>query len=95
MNKQDYQNSIKEQKVIIKSANERINELRGQYIQQNKPCEKGDLVEIVLKSGRKVKGEAFSFGILQDKNVHVTAYKQGTQLKYISTPNISVTVLAN
>ena len=93
MDKQEYKNRVEEQKAIIKTANERINELRDQFIEYNKPCSEGDAVEIVLKSGRKAKGEAVSFGILQDKNVHVTAYRSNSTIKYISVPNQSVTKL--
>lgn len=92
MNKAQYQKSVDDQKAIIKLANEAINELRNQFIEANKPCEKGEMVEIVLASGRKVSGEAVSFGILQDKEVHITAYKDGAKIKYISVPNKSVVV---
>ncbi len=93
MEKQEYKNRVEEQKSIIKTANERIADLRTQFIENNKPCNKGDNIEIVLNSGRKVKGEAYDFGILHDKNVHVISYKSNSKTKYISVPNQSVTVL--
>jgi len=77
----------------IKYLNEKKETLRKYYINKSKPCELEDDIEIVLTSGRKVTGKAKAFGILSDKNVHVTAYKNGAKTMYISTPNQSVNLL--
>ena len=77
----------------IKYLNEKKETLKRYYISKSKQCDLNDVVEIVLTSGRKVIGEVKSFGILSDKNVHVTSYKTKGGVKYISTPNKSVTIL--
>lgn len=66
---------------------------RQKYIDFNAPCSIGDEVMITLASGRKVQGICSEFGILKDKNVHITAYKIGSKQMYITVPNLNVDVL--
>lgn len=66
---------------------------RQKYIDFNAPCSIGDEVIITLASGRKVQGICTEFGILKDKNVHITAYKIGSKQMYITVPNLNVDVL--
>ena len=66
---------------------------RQKYIDFNAPCSIGDEVMITLASGRKVQGICSEFGILKDKNVHITAYKIGSKQMYITVPNLNVYVL--
>lgn len=66
---------------------------RQKYIDFNAPCSIGDEVIITLASGRKVQGICSEFGILKDKNVHITAYKIGSKQMYITVPNLNVDVL--
>lgn len=93
MTTEEYLNHLENCKTIIKAQNEKIERLKSAYITKNQPCQVGQEVEIVLASGRIAKGTAHTFGILQDKKVYVTAYKDGT-VKYISTPYKSITVLS-
>ena len=38
------------------------------------------------RDGKVCCGTVKSFGILKDKMVHVTSYKEGSNVKYITTP---------
>lgn len=67
-----------------------LSELRSEYIDANKPYEKGQKVEIVLASGRKVRGTIESFSIFFDGNVYVDCYRDNYLRKYISTPYQSI-----
>lgn len=85
---------------LIKDAKKKIDEQIFQtsqaFISSNKPCDIGDYVEITLRSGKKVKGEAASFGILRDENknpvVCITSYKD-TKTHYITVPHKNVVKL--
>lgn len=85
---------------VIKEAKKEMEkhmiDLTQCFISKNKPCEIGDMVEITLRSGKKVKGNAVSFGILRDENklpvVCITSYKD-TKTHYITVPHKKVTVL--
>jgi uncharacterized protein Veg len=90
MNKEQYLAELETTKGIEKQCLDRRKALREAYIQANKPCNIGDMVEITLNSGRKAIGEAHEFGILQDKGVYITAYRDPankTKLRYISAPH--------
>jgi hypothetical protein len=93
MEREEFLSERKLLNIEIKYLNEKKETLRKHYISKSKPCELDDYVEIVLTSGRKVTGKAKVFGILSDKNVHVTAYKKGAKTMYISTPNQSVNLI--
>lgn len=81
----------------IAEQRKKIDELqavtRQKYIDFNAPCSIGDEVMITLASGRKVQGICSEFGILKDKNVHITAYKIASKQMYITVPNLNVDVL--
>lgn len=89
-----------EQIELIKEAKKKIDDRMSRthqtFISSNKPCSVGDMVEITLRSGKKVKGEAVSFGILRDENknpvVCITSYKD-TKMHYITVPHKSVVKL--
>jgi hypothetical protein len=96
MTKDKYLHEMEVIKAMEKDCLDRRNALREAYIQANKPCNIDDLVEITLGSGRKAKGNVHEFGILQDKGVYITAYRDPsskTKLKYISTPHGKVIIL--
>ena len=90
MNSKKYNLEQKKLNEAIKLIEIQKKELRLRYIEFNKPCNIGDEIEIILYSGRKVKGTCVQFGILSDKQVYVTCYKDKTN-KYISTPYKSLT----
>ena len=91
MEKEEYLKQLEQLKQESQSIAEKMSKLKEAYIGSNKPCEVDDLVEIVLQSGRKVKGEAKTFGILSDGNVHVISYKATEGgMKYITVPTQSV-----
>jgi hypothetical protein len=91
--KENYLEDLERTKQRIKELEDLKQGLKDQYIEENKPCKIGDYVNIVLNSGRKVKGEVVSFGILKDGNVHVTHYKDGSKNLYITSPNLSIEVI--
>ena len=90
MNKETYRKRVEKLRKEKSDITKRMSELQDEYIATNKPCEKGDMIRIVLQSGRKVTGEANSFGILGDGNVHVVSYKSDKGMRYISAPNQEV-----
>lgn len=72
--------------------------LREEYIEANKPCNIDDHVEIVLASGRVVRGWVKEISILSDKKVCITAYSEidtdnKTKMRYITTPHGQVTII--
>jgi len=77
----------------LKRTYKREREIIDQYINTCKPCEKDQFVSITLSSGRVVSGNAKSFGILSDGNVYLTSYKDGSKMKYITTPYQSIEIL--
>lgn len=93
MNKQEYQSLLSAERDVIKEANKRIAEAREEYLESNKPCQKGDRVRITLESGRIVEGEANAFHILQDGDVHIASYKDGATMRHISRPTQKVEIL--
>jgi hypothetical protein len=92
MTTEEYLKHLEDCKAIIKAQTEKIERLKSAYIMANQPCQVEQEVEIILASGRVAKGTAHTFGILQDKKVYVTAYKDGT-VKYISTPYKSIKIV--
>lgn len=92
MKKEMYLKKVEELKGDLKTAEKALVQLSKDYIESSKPCNTEDTVNIVLQSGRKVSGVVKTFGILVDKNVHVTSYKDGNTMKYITAPNQLVTV---
>jgi hypothetical protein len=92
MTTEEYLKHLEDCKAIIKAQTEKIERLKSAYVMANQPCQVEQEVEIILASGRIAKGTAHTFGILQDKKVYVTAYKDGT-VKYISTPYKSIKIV--
>jgi hypothetical protein len=86
MKKEEYLGELKSINDEIKVLEKKKDTLRDYYIEKNKPCNIDDEAQIILGSGRKVQGTVKSFGILKDKMVHVTSYKEGSNVKYITTP---------
>lgn len=100
MNKEEYQKELEIIRNQRKALDEKTDALKESYIEANKPCQIGDQVVITLVSGRVVKGEALKFGILSDRNVHITAFKEatqkgGTSTKYITAPTLGVKVISH
>lgn len=93
MKKEEYLEQLENLKISIKEKTEAIEALKESYKELNKPCNVGDNVKITLASGRVVKGEAKAFGILNDKQVYVTSYKDVSTLKYITVPYQTIEVL--
>ena len=93
MNRETYLENRKALLEDRKEVDQRLSQLSKDYIKLNTPCKVDDLINIVLESGRNVKGHAKTFGILKDQNVHVTSYKDSNTTKYITVPNQSVTLL--
>ncbi len=91
-NKELYLKDLEFIKEEIYKINERKEMLKSKYIDDNKPCLLNDVVTIKLNSGRIVKGEVLSFGILKDFKVCVTSYKcaSDNKVKYITVPHIQV-----
>lgn len=81
-----------EAKKEVERLTDAVKEERPAYIENNKPCDKGDLVEITLASGRKERGVVKSFGILKDLKVCVTSYSN-KGMKYITDPHKEVVVI--
>ena len=92
MKKEEYIKKVEKLRKDISAKEVEIKELREHYIVSNAPAQKGEAVNIVLDSNRKVSGEANSFGIFQDGNVYVTSYKDSkdSKIKYISKPYKSI-----
>ena len=93
MTKEFYLEKLEEVKTKRSALDAYVEKLKHAYIEKNKPCNIGDLVKITLGSGRVDKGEVVSFGILADKCVHITAYKDGSKTKYITVPTQSVELI--
>jgi hypothetical protein len=93
MTKEAYLAKLEEVKVKRAAIDLFVERLKHAYIEKNKPCNVGDLVKITLGSGRVAKGVVVSFGILADKCVHITAYKEDSKTKYITVPTQSVELL--
>ena len=94
MKKQEYEKQKAKLNEEISAKKKELSELREEYISTNLPAPKGTLVEIVLDSGRVVRGEVKDFAIMQDGDVYVTAYKDenGGKMKYISKPYKKLTI---
>lgn len=92
MTTEEYLKHLEDCKTIIKAQTEKIERLKSTYIMANQPCQVEQEIEIVLANGRIAKGTAHTFGILQDKKVYVTAYKDKV-VKYISTPYKLITIV--
>ena len=93
MTKEFYLEKLEEVKVKRVSLDAFVDRLKASYIEKNKPCNIDDYVKITLGSGRVAKGIVVSFGILADKCVHITAYKEGSQTKYITVPTQGVEII--
>lgn len=93
MKKEEYLEELKGINDEIKVQEKLKETLRDYYIEKNKPCDIDDDVQIILGSGRKVRGLVKSFGILKDKMVHITSYKEGSAVKYITTPTKEVNIM--
>lgn len=93
MTKENYLQELENIAEQRKKLDELQSVTRQKYIDFNAPCSIGDEVMITLASGRKVRGICSEFGILKDKNVHITAYKIGSKQMYITVPNLNVDVL--
>lgn len=93
MTKEFYLEKLEEVKAKRASLDTFVERLKSTYIEKNKPCNIGDYVKITLGSGRVAKGDVVSFGILADKCVHITAYKEGSSVKYITVPTQNVEII--
>ena len=93
MNKLEYLSELELINREIKRQEKLKKILLDFYIDKNKPCNIDDEVQITLSSGRKVSGTAKTFGILKDKMVHITSYKEGSNMKYITEPTEDVKVI--
>ena len=91
MNREDYLNAFEKANLKIKEINEWKQKVREKYIQDNLPCNKGDIVEIKRTIGSIV-GIAETFGILEDDNVYVTSIttQVGSKKIYFSKPYLSI-----
>ena len=92
--KENYLSDLEIYKEKIKSIENEKQEMRNIYIEDNAPCNIGDIVKIKLNSGRIAKGEVVSFGILKDSQVCITSYKEDNKNKYITVPHLEVEVLS-
>ena len=95
MKKEQFESAIKECREIISAQNERIEQIKKEYIEANKPCDIGQMVKVTRKNGRVTIGEVKGFGILQDKHVYVTAIKppEKSAQVYISEPYAEIELL--
>lgn len=93
MKKEQYLDKLEQIKKKTAELQQIKNNIRELYIEYNKPCEIGDHVRITLHSGRIVLGEVKQFSILEDDNVYVTAFKEGSSTKYITKPYQKLDVL--
>lgn len=91
MKREEYIALVEQVKEGKKDLENLLEEQKQAYIESNKPCDVGDEVSIKLSDGRKVTGKAKAFGILNDKNVYVTAYQDGSKTKYITVPYSEIT----
>ncbi len=94
MNKEDYQNAKKkiaeEQSNLVKL----FSELKIEYIEANKPCDKEQLIEVINKGNRKIIGNAKGFAISKDLNVYVDAIKLvNGGMVYLSVEHKSIKLL--
>ena len=89
MNKSEYLEFLETHKKSMSELTDLKNRVKSEYIEQNKPCEKGDVVEITRSIG-KVTGTAETFGILENDEVYITAISNGSKKVYFSKPYISV-----
>lgn len=91
MTKEDYIELVKLQKLQIKKHTDRLEALKSEYINANMPYPIGTMVEVERESGRKTTGAIHAYGILQDKQVYVTAIKPTKgNIVYISVPYKSI-----
>ncbi len=94
MDKETYLANREHLKNSIKELEELKNEIRDQYIEECRPCNPGDMIEITKQSGNKVTGVAKTFRILQDQNVYVDSIDVGKTTKvYFSQPYKSLRIL--
>lgn len=83
-----------EQSESNKAINSQLKDLNSEYLNVNKPCDIGDIVNMVLNSGRKVRNaEIVELGILHDGMIHPTAYKIGSKTMFITVPIQSIEVV--
>jgi len=92
MDREEFIKASEKLKTSMRLLQDKQAMLSAQYISDNKPCNTNAKVEITLKSGRKVKGEALTFGILSGKNVCITSYKDANGVKYITVPHREVVI---
>jgi hypothetical protein len=93
MKKLQFLNAIQEINEKQSSLVELKKKTISEYIESNKPCEKGQLVRIHLYGGRIVTGNAKRFGILENKCVYITEYTVGSNTKHITKPYIYLELL--
>lgn len=76
-----------DQKDAAKVIRKELYDMYEAYIKAAKPCDIGDVVTLTLNSGRKAKNvKVLELGVLQDGNVHPTAYQDGTRTCFITVP---------
>ena len=91
MKKEEYLQEVARIKEDIKLKNEYLQALTSKYIHTNRPFNEGEIVKITRKSGRITIGAVKGYGILQDRNVYVTAIKpeKGNNV-YVSEPYLKI-----
>jgi len=94
MKKEDYLQKRKEVKQLISDATSRLDSLRSEFIELNKPCNIGDSIEVITHGDRKVKGIAHSFSINSTSDVYVSSIKplKGA-IVYLSIAHKSIKII--
>lgn len=94
MTKEEYfkaKEEIKKQQGLLSDT---FNQLREQYIEENKPCDVNDKVNIVTAGGRTIKGKALGFTVNVFGTVFVEKVKpEKGAICYLSVAPISTTVI--
>jgi len=74
--KENYLADLEIYKEKIKSIENEKQSYKECYIEDNKPCNIDDVVEITLNSGRIVKGKVLSLGVLSNYTVCITSFRE-------------------
>lgn len=93
MKKEEYLSRREELRLANSEIITKIDELRTEYIESNKPCNIGDSIEVITNGDRLVKGIAHSFSISSLQDVYVSSIKpiKGA-IVYLSVPHKSITI---
>ena len=93
--KENYLTDLEKYKLEVRKIENVRESFRDLYIEDNKPCNIDDIVNITLNSGRVVKGKVLKFGILANYKVCITSFREwkDDKIKYITTPHLNVEIL--